>query len=266
MLSTSLFIASVTLVRLRHRAIAVEQTAPLIDLPPVVKDLLNEPADEEDEEDSCAACEKKSLANTVKSYDKHLIICGYDKLEHSHIETHNPFLEQLEALLKGSKAKVKITACNHPNSSEDLTDIIVYPDQIAVTLNTTSQKDIECLSRWLVDSSSPLSLPYTKLPWKRLILVCHHAARDERCGRRGPQVIAELESCLRRRRITPFDIYVRASSHLGGHEFAGVVVVYPECDWYGYISRRNVNDLLDCVLEGRRLEGCWRGTAKKNEW
>ena len=252
--------------RLRHRALAIEPSVSLADLPPEVKDLVVESAEEEEEEGSCAGCERKSLANTVKSYDKHLIICGYERLEQSRIETNNPFLEILEELLEGSKAKVRITACNHPNSSAGLTDILVYPDQIAITLNTTSQVDIACLSRWLIDSSSPLSLPYTKLPWKRLILVCHHAARDERCGQRGPQVIAELESCLRRRRITPFDVYVRASSHLGGHEFAGVVVVYPECDWYGYISRKNVNVLLDCILEGRRLEGCWRGSGMRNEW
>lgn len=263
MIALGSFLASIAFVRLRQRELSQEEALP--EVTSVIKGLLDE-SEDDDDEDPCSGCEKKSLANTVKSYDKHLIVCGYEKLEQSHIETNNPFLERLDALMKGSKTRIKVTACNHPNSSVDCTDIIIYPDQIAVTLNPYSDSEVESLSKWLADSSNPLTLPNTKLPWRKLILVCHHAARDARCGKRGPRVIAELESNLRRRHITPFDVYVRASSHLGGHEFAGVVVVYPECDWYGYISKRNVGELLDCVIQGRRLEGCWRGRGHGQEW
>lgn len=97
------------------------------------------------------------------------------------------------------------------------------------------------------------------LPWKTLILVCVHASRDNRCGRAGPQIIEEFKNQFLERSIKNDSITVAGSSHIGGHKYAGVLVVYPSGDWYGLISKRNVSDLLDHIIAGTKYLKGWRG-------
>jgi hypothetical protein len=97
------------------------------------------------------------------------------------------------------------------------------------------------------------------LPWKTLILVCVHATRDNRCGRAGPQIIEEMKKQLLERSINSDSITVAGSSHIGGHKYAGVLVVYPAGDWYGLISKRNVGELLDNIIAGTKYLKGWRG-------
>jgi hypothetical protein len=216
--------------------------------------------------DDCLDCTTKSLSNTVKSYDRHVIICGYSSMASSHIERDNFFIEKLNAYLKEHSVTIKITACNHPNSSESYLDLIIFPERVLVSLNEESEYDIEMLAMWLLNTSIPLTLPKQPLPFKRLILVCTHTARDKRCGRIGPQIIEELQSVLKIRGIGEDEVTVRGSSHVGGHEWAGIVVVYPQCDWYGYISKRNAGELLDGIISGNKLARCWRGRGSTYEW
>jgi putative effector of murein hydrolase len=55
------------------------------------------------------------------------------------------------------------------------------------------------------------------------------------------QVIEEFQNQLRERSIPESTVAVKGSSHLGGHKWAGIVLVYPQGDWYGMISKRNVS-------------------------
>lgn len=220
------------------------------------------------ERDACADCVETSIANTVKPYDRHAVVCGVETMEPGRIEKGYPFIRALQELLEENllNVSVKLTACDHVNSSDDHTDVIVYPEQVVVSVPRDDTEKLAEFSRWLVDPSQPLSLPLAPTPWKRMILVCRHKARDARCGAAGPLVIEELRAALRERGLDERDVCVRGSTHLGGHEWAGVVVVYPQCDWYGYISVSRARDLLDCVLSGTRLEKCWRGTGAKYDW
>jgi hypothetical protein len=268
LLAASYFVASIGVVLVRQRTLQIleeQEQEKAIE----IEESTYEPAAvvlEEDKEEECEACEQSAIANTVKAYDRHVIICGYVTMEDSHINKTSPFIQKLEQYLEKSNLAVKITACDHPNSTDNFTDVIIYPEKLVVTLNTESEYDIECLAQWLVDPTSQLVLPSCSVPWKKLILVCRHAARDKRCGKIGPQVISEINSEIRSRGMTQFDVYVRGSTHLGGHEWASIVVVYPECDWYGYISKRNVGVLIDGVLSGKRLEKCYRGRGSKFDW
>ena len=47
--------------------------------------------------------------------------------------------------------------------------------------------------------------------------------------------------------------------YVGGHKFAGIVLVYPQGDWYGLITKKNTEDLLDCIINNKKLVKCWRG-------
>ena len=237
--------------------------------------ILSPPAPDKgaDPEKGCEDCSlKKSLADTVKAYDRHVIICGYEAgFPASHIEKGNDFIAKLQAQLKPSKMAFKITGCMHKNSHADRTDVIVYPEKLMVTINTAMDAEITALASWLVDpNKTRLSLPSSPLPWDYLILVCVHGARDARCGSTGTELMHALESQVKRQESIssspPRSVYICGSSHVGGHEFAGNAIIYPAGHWYGYLDKSHAEELLNAVLSGHKMEACFRGRASKYSW
>jgi hypothetical protein len=216
-------------------------------------------------ESDCANC-NKNLVGTIKKYSKHLIICYGNPLtwisdikEGGTAQKISNALDEYNQTAE-KKAKFVITATDHdiPDTSSDDVSIIVYPDAVIYKLKVDSDfvSFIRSLASKTPFSSAPAPVP---VPWSNLVLVCAHAARDNRCGRAGPQVIEEFRAVLAERGIPESTVTVRSSSHLGGHKFAGVLVVYPHADWYGMITKRNVPDLLDSIMSGTKYMKGWRG-------
>ena len=54
-------------------------------------------------------------------------------------------------------------------------------------------------------------------------------------------------------------VAVRGSSHIGGHKYAGTLIVYPAAQWYGRVTSRTAAELLWHVRSGSVLEKCSRG-------
>ncbi|KAJ1423493.1 Sucraseferredoxin-like protein [Ochromonadaceae sp. CCMP2298] len=166
-----------------------------------------------------------------------------------------------------SKCKVKLTALHEPTTHSTaqahLCSVLVYPDNLLFRL---AEPQLEAFSGLLLQPQ-PLSQHTLQQagyecappPWKRLALVCTHGSRDKRCGAEGPQVMGELNRLLAEQGVQ--DIAVRASSHIGGHEFAGTMIVYPEGQWYGRVAKDTVGELLEHIKTGAVLEKCSRGAA-----
>ena len=128
------------------------------------------------------------------------------------------------------------------------------------------------------------------------ILICGHNSRDSRCGILGPLLRAEFESCLRGRKqpdgslerqafdraLGPQDeignTNVALISHIGGHAFAGNVIVYlppglllrngqvsPLAGmgiWYGRVEPRHVWGIMETVQRGEVIKELLRGIHK----
>lgn len=140
-----------------------------------------------------------------------------------------------------------------------------------------------------------------------LVLVCGHGGRDARCGVMGPLLRDEFEGCLEREGVSvlrgPVEVdltgearrleaapagdgdaaaqttttaRVALISHIGGHKFAGNVIVYVPPGqrledgsahplagygiWYGRVEPRHVEGLVrETVLRGRVVEDMFRG-------
>lgn len=129
-----------------------------------------------------------------------------------------------------------------------------------------------------------------------LILVCGHGGRDDRCGKLAPILLAEFEEKLQRQNITilkdtpPADAvevdtevvgYVPTArlasiSHIGGHKFAGNVIVYipPSFSsnplagngiWYGRVGPEHVEGIVaKTILEGKVIKDQFRGGVDCN--
>lgn len=137
-----------------------------------------------------------------------------------------------------------------------------------------------------------------------LVLICGHGGRDLRCGITGPVLREEFERCLPSKEVTvlkgPVDIAesgqmalpisdpkepartarVGLISHIGGHKFAGNVILYippgmktsrgeahslAGCGiWYGRVEPKHVEGIIqETVLSGRVIENLFRGGIRK---
>ena len=128
------------------------------------------------------------------------------------------------------------------------------------------------------------------------ILICGHNSRDSRCGILGPLLRAEFESHFGRRKqaggslgrqasdraFGPQDDFRNAQvalvSHIGGHAFAGNVIVYLSPGsllrngqvsplagmgiWYGRVEPRHVWGIMETIERGEVIEELLRGIHK----
>lgn len=46
-----------------------------------------------------------------------------------------------------------------------------------------------------------------------------------------PQAVSEMHKELRSRGVHESEVAVRGCSHIGGHKYAGVLIIYPQGDW-----------------------------------
>lgn len=55
-------------------------------------------------------------------------------------------------------------------------------------------------------------------------------------------------------------IAVYGTSHVGGHKFAGNVILFPSGDWYGRVRTCHVSFLVqEALLAGSIVKDLWRG-------
>lgn len=62
------------------------------------------------------------------------------------------------------------------------------------------------------------------------IFVCAHGSRDKRCGVCGPVLVSKLKEEIELRGLKD-QTYVYPCSHIGGHKYAGNLIIYsPDSD------------------------------------
>jgi hypothetical protein len=133
-----------------------------------------------------------------------------------------------------------------------------------------------------------------------MVLICGHGGRDIRCGITGPILRAEFRKSLERIGIGKHQPLhetrhegealdnkdqklaagVGLISHIGGHKFAGNVIVYlpphlklkggephplAGCGiWYGRVEPRHVEGIVKAtILEGKVVEDMFRGGIRQ---
>ncbi|KAK5703220.1 Altered inheritance of mitochondria protein 32 [Elasticomyces elasticus] len=124
-----------------------------------------------------------------------------------------------------------------------------------------------------------------------LILICGHGNRDDRCGKLGPILQAEFEEKLQRQNVallhdapvaeaeivdTAVEGHVPTArvgliSHIGGHKWAGNVIVYipPSFSsnplagkgiWYGRVGPEHVEGIVaKTIMDGKVIKELFRG-------
>jgi len=202
-----------------------------------------------------------SLPGTVKFYERHLFVCTGHTEWPERIELGGGFLQALAEMMGLYAAemplKVKMTACDDPGLTDNGYDILVFPDMVRYVGVETA--DLETLVRdHLVGNKLSERLRHEPLAGQH-VFVCVHGRRDERCGQCGPPLFRRLTAELSKRELAD-RVTVRRTSHVGGHAFAGNVLIYPGGDWYGYVTPEDIPRLVeDHLIDGVIVRDLWRG-------
>lgn len=200
------------------------------------------------------------LPGTVKPYQRHVIVCtgGADWPER--IETDGGFIQALwQAMtphIPDMPLAVKLTACDAA-STRPGHDILVFPDQVRYL--GVQERDLGALVEGhLLGNQVSDRIAHQPLSGQHL-LVCVHGARDARCGACGPPLVEGFRAALKARGLEN-QVAVYRSSHVGGHKYAGNVLIYPGGDWYGYLTPADVPRIVERhILEGEVVWDKWRG-------
>lgn len=203
----------------------------------------------------------EALPGTVKLYQRHLIVCTGRTDWAERIENGGGFLQTLaeavQARAEALSRRVKITACDESSATAEGFDILLFPDQIRY-LGVNEAKLAALIDDHLVHNQIAERIPYQQLTGHH-IFVCIHGRRDERCGLCGPPLIEQFKTVLADHGLTD-RVTVRGTSHVGGHRFAGNVLIYPGGDWYGRVTPADVPRLVEqTIVKGQQVTEFWRG-------
>lgn len=209
---------------------------------------------------------KNGLRTSVKPVGKHLIVCGLGppetwlaKIE----EDEDSFVGRLVKMIKDfqdpTTAVIKVTGCDLPNTMDGFNDVIVYPEQKVYRVDDHNMVSFCAL---VTDPSpqggvrSPKSIFHDYVPpFEKLVLVCCHKSRDKKCGSAGPAVLQSTRMHLSKGKHS--NIVVAASSHIGGHEYAPTLVMYPKGDYFGRVTDSSIEE----ILSGCTPDECYRGNG-----
>lgn len=123
---------------------------------------------------------------------------------------------------------MKATACDLTNDDDKFVSILAFPAKKVFKLDAGDVN--EHIADVLAHLSHPDDETFTgeisDAPYEHYIFVCSDAATDKRCGYCGPKLVDAFEKELNASNLSG-KVKVVKTNHVGGHKYAGNVIVYP---------------------------------------
>ncbi|KAL8529369.1 hypothetical protein ACS0TY_006697 [Phlomoides rotata] len=218
-----------------------------------------------------------NLSGTVDPYERHVFLCYKSheswppRVEDSESD---PFPKLLASALKARKNDIKIkTRLTICEGGDDLKlsdgDVLLFPEMMVYRGLKDSDVDsfiedvLVNVKPWLSGVQEKLSGSY--------VFVCAHNNRDRRCGVCGPVLIEKFREEIESQDLKS-QVSVIACSHVGGHKYAGNVIIFSKDpvgdiagNWYGYVTPDDVVELIDKQIgQGEVIDRIWRGKMGAN--
>jgi hypothetical protein len=214
----------------------------------------------------------ENLAGTVGAYDRHVFLC-YKSPEAwpSRVEgsDSDPLPKLLSSALKARKneipLKTNLTVYEGREGTEFSDgDLLILPEMIKY--RCLKDSEVDSFVEDVLVNGKPWASGVPEVLTGSHVFVCAHGSRDRRCGVCGPVLIEKLNEEIEFRGLKD-QVFVNACSHIGGHKYAGNVIIYsPGQDekimghWYGYVTPDDVPALLDQHIgKGEIITHLWRG-------
>ncbi|KAM1712595.1 hypothetical protein ACFX13_023763 [Malus domestica] len=215
---------------------------------------------------------KEKLAGTVNAYDRHVFLC-YKSPEAwpSRVEgsESDPLPKFFASALKARKndiaVKTLLTVIEGREGTEFSDgDVLIFPQMIKY--KGLKESDVDNFVDDVLVNDKPWASGVQEALTGSHVFVCAHGSRDKRCGVCGPVLIDKFKEETELRGLSN-QVFVIPCSHIGGHKYAGNLIIYsPGSDgsitghWYGYVTPDDVPELLDQHIgKGEIIERLWRG-------
>ncbi|XP_062220174.1 uncharacterized protein LOC133919704 [Phragmites australis] len=221
---------------------------------------------------------KEKLTGTVGFHERHVFLCYKGpEVWPSHVEAaeSDRLPRLLAAAIKASKPNLKkttkLTICEGEDGTESSNgDVLIFPDMIRYKglthfdVNNFVEEVLVKDTEWLPGSPEAIRGSY--------VFVCSHGSRDKRCGVCGPALIKRFKEEINGLSLDG-QVSVSACSHVGGHKYAGNVIIFSSDangevtgHWYGYVVPDDVPVLLHKhIRQGEIVNHLWRGQMGLSE-
>ncbi|CAN1334181.1 Altered inheritance of mitochondria protein 32, partial [Linum perenne] len=243
------------------------------------------------------------LVGTVHFYHRHVFLCYKNpsvwptRIEASEFDRLPRLLSAAVTARKADMLKETcLTICEgHDGTETSNGDVLIFPDMVRYrSITALFSSPIFCLIlQFLVNTD----LCYISQGCRRLthfdvdtfveevlvkdgewlpgtpeklhgsyVFVCSHSSRDRHCGVCGPVIITRFKEEVEVRGLQA-KVSVSACSHIGGHKYAGNIIIFGATvgggisgHWYGYVSPDDVPILLEQhICRGEIVDSLWRG-------
>ncbi|KAK9462894.1 Sucraseferredoxin-like protein [Lipomyces oligophaga] len=226
------------------------------------------------------------LWGSVKPWKRHIILAT-GKTDWTHgMDAESPLSKALDSWSPSDSAVGRVLRSNaslpppqgyfeQPNPSQRLTRMLILPTMYEAT--NISLSNLDAAADALLSMTSPHQVP--QFPGleikdsghKAVILLCSHKTRDKRCGITAPLLRKEFEQSLREHGLNrdanddrPGGVPIYDVSHVGGHKFAGNVIIYKDTGegiWMGLVEPKHCQAIVEeTILKGRVYPALLRAT------
>jgi hypothetical protein len=220
----------------------------------------------------------KPLVGTVDFYERHAFLC-HNTPENWPAKVEAPdydplpskFANALRSRKNELSKKTRLTIAEGHDSPEKTNgEVLLFPDM--VKYKGLGESDVESFveevlvkgEMWALGEPEPLVGSH--------VFICGHGSRDRKCGVCGPVLKDRFTEEIANRGLED-QVSVRFCSHIGGHKYAGNVIVFRHGDsgevtghWYGYVSPEDVPEILEKHIGlGHVIDRLWRGQMGFNE-
>ncbi|KAM9960092.1 hypothetical protein ACTFIW_009217 [Dictyostelium discoideum] len=206
--------------------------------------------------------------NSISTYHRHYFICTGIPSEEwpAKLYSATPLLESFQQVMKKYENNPRknqiVNATDIQPLNKDSLDVIIFPEMIklvGLTPNTMEKVLAYFQDNDTIDLSTfPMEIQVEQLSGK-YIFICTHKQKDQRCGYCGPILVDQLRDQIKERSLEK-EIQVFGTSHVGGHKYAGNVLVFPPGNWYGYVTPDDVSSIIDSTISGEVIQKLHRGT------
>jgi Sucrase/ferredoxin-like len=196
--------------------------------------------------------DQSELYNSFKPYKYHLLLQKNEAWKED--ESEESFKRVID-----STSEFKGRIMNTVYKSDHIDQLLVLPNGIK-----TSPDKLDMVIDFILKKRTDLQ--GETLVQSHIIMICAHMKRDKRCGVAGALLIEEFEKQLANANLTD-KILLLPVSHIGGHKFAGNIIIYRrnpnpgyEADWYGRVKTCHVEAIIrDCIKQDLVIQNLFRG-------
>ncbi|KAG0056969.1 hypothetical protein BGZ83_002576 [Gryganskiella cystojenkinii] len=209
------------------------------------------------------AAEKESESKALEVAKEELTNGG----DHKDIKTSSDSSVSTQAAQNGAKTTV-VTTTTTTTTTIRKTSSVNGTTTSSSSTELNSSEGRHCAQNDTVRTVKAGNSTFLAHKWqpRAAIMICSHRKRDKRCGVTAPILQKEFKRILRSKDMLgdcEGDVEIWLVSHIGGHKFAGNVIVHKQegmAVWYGRVDPCHCQAIVETTIEKNEvLKELFRG-------